>query len=178
MAFRERALSRVYQLIEPGPVVLLTTASRGHSNVMTMSWHMMAEFEPPLIACVVSEANFSFAALHSTREAVIAIPASNLADAVVKVGNCSGRNNDKFKRFGLTPLPASQLRAPLIKECFCNLECRVADTRMVRRYNLFILQVMRAWIDPAQKDPRTLHHRGYGSFAVDGATVRMKSKMR
>lgn len=178
MVLRQRALSRVYQLIEPGPVVLLTTAGRGRPNVMTMSWHMMVEFEPPLIACVISEANYSFAALHSTGEAVIAIPSRSLAGTVAKVGNCSGRNNDKFKRFGLTALPASLVRAPLIKECFCNLECRVTDSSMVPRYNLFVLEVVRAWIDAAQKNPKTLHHRGYGSFTVDGATLKLKSKMK
>ncbi|MDA9440208.1 flavin reductase [Bradyrhizobium sp. CCBAU 51745] len=178
MVFRQRALSKVYQLIEPGPVVLLTTASRGRPNVMTMSWHMMVEFEPPLIACVVSEANFSFAALRSTGEAVIAIPSRGLADKVVKVGIRSGRTNDKFKRFGLTPLPARLIHAPLIKECFCNLECHVADTRMVRRHNLFILEVAHSWIDPAQKNPKALHHRGYGLFTIDGATLRAKSNMR
>ena len=178
MVFRQRALSRVYQLIEPGPVVLLTTADREHANVMTMSWHMMVEFEPPLIACVVSEANFSFAALRSTGEAVIAIPPRKLADTVASVGNCSGRNRDKFKRFGLTPLPATLVGAPLIQECFCNLECRVTDASMVPRYNLFVLEVLRAWIDPAQKNPKTLHHRGYGSFTIDGATIKTKSKMR
>jgi flavin reductase (DIM6/NTAB) family NADH-FMN oxidoreductase RutF len=51
---RDLALAKFYQLVEPGPVVLLTTAPDGHPNVMTMSWHMMVEFEPPLIACVVS----------------------------------------------------------------------------------------------------------------------------
>jgi flavin reductase (DIM6/NTAB) family NADH-FMN oxidoreductase RutF len=71
-------LSRVYQLIEPGPVVLLTTADRGRPNVMTMSWHMMVDFEPPLVACVVSEGNYSFAALRRTREGVLAIPAVGL----------------------------------------------------------------------------------------------------
>jgi len=55
-------LSKVYQLLKPGPVVLLTTVRRGVPNVMTMSWHMMVEFEPPQIACVVSNANYSFAA--------------------------------------------------------------------------------------------------------------------
>lgn len=178
MAMRRRALSKVYQLIEPGPVVLLTTASRGRSNVMTMSWHMMVEFEPPLIACVVSEANFSFAALRSTREAVIAIPTRRLADKVIRVGNCSGRKYDKFKRFGLTPLPAKQVHAPLIEECFCNLECRVTDTQMVRRHNLFILEVLQAWIDPTQEKPKTLHHHGYGTFIVDGPILKMKSRMR
>jgi flavin reductase (DIM6/NTAB) family NADH-FMN oxidoreductase RutF len=145
---------------------------------MTMSWHMMVEFEPPLVACVVSEADFSFAALRSTGEAVIAIPARGLADKVVKVGNCSGRDNDKFKRFGLTPVAARRVRAPLIKECFCNLECRVRNTSLVKRYNLFILEVLNAWIDPTQKKPKTIHHRGYGSFVVDGAVIKLKSKMR
>ena len=178
MAVRKYDLSRVYRLLEPGPVVLLTTASKGRPNVMTMSWHMMVEFEPPLLACVVSEANFSFGALRSTGEAVIAIPARRLADKVVKVGNCSGSDTEKFKRFGLTPLAARQVRPPLIKECFCNLECRVKDTSLVKRYNLFILEVLNAWIDPAQKNPKTLHHRGYGSFVVDGPIIKLKSRMR
>ena len=53
---RELALNKVYQLLEPGPVVLLSTAHHDRANVMTMSWHMMVEFEPPLVACVVSNA--------------------------------------------------------------------------------------------------------------------------
>jgi hypothetical protein len=52
---RELALSKVYQLLEPGPAVLLATAHHDRANVMTMSWHMMVEFEPPLVACVVSK---------------------------------------------------------------------------------------------------------------------------
>jgi flavin reductase (DIM6/NTAB) family NADH-FMN oxidoreductase RutF len=55
----ELALSKVYQLLEPGPVVLLTTARKGRANVMAMSWHMMVEFEPPLVACLVSGNNYS-----------------------------------------------------------------------------------------------------------------------
>jgi len=171
-------LSKVYQLLEPGPVVLLTTARKGSPNVMTMSWHMMVEFEPPLVACVVSSANHSFAALRATRQCVIAIPARGLAAAVVKVGNSSGRNIDKFAAFGLTPMPAERVAPPLVAECFANLECEVADTRLVGRYNLFILEVLKAWTDPAQKKPKTIHHRGYGMFVVDGETIRLKSKMR
>lgn len=175
---RTLPLAKVYQLIEPGPVVLLTTAHRGKANVMTMSWHMMLEFEPPLIACVVSDRDHSFAALSKTGECVIAIPAVGLARKVVGIGNCSGREVDKFAAFGLTAKPARHVAAPLIAECFANLECRVADTGSVRRYGLFVLEVVKAWIDPAQKNPRTIHHRGYGTFAVDGRTLTLKSKMR
>jgi flavin reductase (DIM6/NTAB) family NADH-FMN oxidoreductase RutF len=171
-------LSKVYQLIEPGPVVLLTTVAKSAANVMTMSWHMMVEFEPPLIACVVSNANHSFAALRSSGECVIAIPAVGLARKVVSVGNCSGRTVDKFATFGLTPLPAKRVSPPLIGECFANLECKVKNTRLVTTYNLFVLEVLRAWIDPSQKVPKTLHHHGYGRFVVDGPKLRLKSSMR
>ena len=176
MAMRDFPLSRVYQLLEPGPVVLLTTAQRGRANVMTMSWHMMVEFEPPLVACVVSDGDFSFTALRATKECVIAIPAAKLARTVVAVGNCSGRDVDKFAAFGITPKKAARVHAPLIAECFANLECRVADTTLVIRYNLFVLEVVKAWRDPAQKNPKTIHHHGFGKFAVDGRMISIASR--
>ena len=170
-------LSTVYQLLEPGPVVLLTTAHKGRADVMTMSWHMMVDFEPPLIACVVSAGDFGFAALKATKECVIAIPAVDLAPKVVLVGNCSGRDVDKFETIGLTQLPAKCVAPPLIAECFANLECKVVDTRLVNKYNIFVLEVVQAWSDPAQKHPKTIHHHGYGRFVVDGETIKLKSKM-
>jgi flavin reductase (DIM6/NTAB) family NADH-FMN oxidoreductase RutF len=173
---KDLTLSKVYQLLEPGPVVLVTTAHKGHANVMTMSWHMMVEFEPPLVACVVSNANYSFAALRTTKECVIAIPALKLAPIVVEIGNCSGRDADKFKRFSLTPELAERVTPPLVAECFANLECRVIDTRLVNAFNIFILEVVKAWIDPAQKNPKTIHHHGYGNFVVDGEMIKLKSK--
>jgi flavin reductase (DIM6/NTAB) family NADH-FMN oxidoreductase RutF len=120
-------LSKVYQLLEPGPVVLLTTVRKGHANIMTMSWYMMVEFEPPLVACVVSNSNYTFATLRATKECVIAIPALELANKVVGIGNCSGRDVDKFKRFRLTPAPAERETPPLVAECFFTL--RLWNTR-------------------------------------------------
>jgi flavin reductase (DIM6/NTAB) family NADH-FMN oxidoreductase RutF len=178
MAMRQFPLSKVYQLIEPGPVVLLTTAHKGRANIMTMSWHMMVDFEPPLIACIVSEGDYSFAALRATGECVIAVPALELAPKVVKVGNSSGRDIDKFAAFGLTPVPAMRVAVPLVAECFANLECKVTDTRLVNRYDLFILEVLKAWSDPKQKNAKTIHHHGFGAFVVDGETITLKSKMR
>jgi flavin reductase (DIM6/NTAB) family NADH-FMN oxidoreductase RutF len=170
-------LSKVYQLLEPGPVVFLTTAHKGRANVMTLSWLTPIEFEPPLVACVVGEANHSFAALRATRECVIGVPALKLAPKVVAVGNCSGRKVDKFKKFGLTPVKAKRVKPPLVAECFANLECKVADTGFVNKYNLFILEAVKAWTDPAQRNPRTIHHHGDGVFTVDGKIIKLKSKM-
>jgi flavin reductase (DIM6/NTAB) family NADH-FMN oxidoreductase RutF len=170
--------AKVYRLIEPGPVVLLTTFHKGRANVMTMSWHMMVEFEPAQIACVVSSANHSYAALSATGACVIAVPAVELAATVVKIGNCSGRDLDKFEAFALTRMRSDHVAAPLIRECFANLECRVIDRRLVRRFNLFILEVVKAWTAPEQRNPKTIHHHGYGKFAIDGDMIKLRSNKK
>lgn len=171
-------LGRVYGLLEPGPVVLVTTSRKGRANVMPMSWLTMMEFEPPLVGCVLSGRNHSFAALKSTRECVLNIPTVELLEKVVACGNSSGRDIDKFAACGLTPSAASAVGAPLIDECYASLECRVADTRLMNKYNFFVLEVLKAWVDPSVKDPRTIHHRGWGAFMVAGETVEVPSAMR
>jgi flavin reductase (DIM6/NTAB) family NADH-FMN oxidoreductase RutF len=175
---RALPLGRVYRLLEPGPVVLVSTARAGRANLMAMSWHTMMEFEPPLVGCVMGASHLSYEDLLATRECVIAIPTVELAAKVVGCGNTSGRKVDKFARFGLTPLPAARVRAPLIAECYANLECRLADTGMARKYNFLVLRVVKAWIDPARKRPRTIHHMGRGLFMVAGRTLRLPSRMK
>jgi flavin reductase (DIM6/NTAB) family NADH-FMN oxidoreductase RutF len=174
---RDLPLAKVFHLIEPGPVVLLTTANQGRANIMTMSWHMMMEFVPPRIGCVLGDLNYSYEALRKTKECVIAIPTVDLATKVVEIGNCSGREVDKFSAFGLTPLPGKKVKAPLIAECLANLECQVVDTRMANKYGLIILETVKAWIDPKRKERRTFHANGDGTFVVDGRTINLKKKM-
>jgi flavin reductase (DIM6/NTAB) family NADH-FMN oxidoreductase RutF len=176
--FKSLPLSSVYRLIEPGPVVLLATAQNERANVMAMSWHMMVEFEPPLVACVVSDNDFSFAALNETGECVIAIPGAALAKKVVAIGNCSGRDTEKFTAFHLAPARAKTIAVPLIADCFANLECKVRDRRLVKDYCLFVLEVTQAWVRPGEADTKTIHYRGYGTFTVDGRTIALKSRMR
>ena len=171
-------LSKVYRLLEPGPVVMVTTARKGRANIMTMSWHTMMEFEPPLVGCVISNRNYSFDILKATRECVINIPTVELAKKVVRCGNSSGRKVDKFKLLGFTPVAASCVKAPLIDECYANLECKVVDSKMVNKYNFFVLEVLKAWIDPAQKHPLTIHHQGGGTFMVAGKTIKLPSRMK
>jgi len=179
MAKKPLALSQVYRLLEPGPVVMLTTAAKGRVNVMAMSWHMMMEFEPPLVGCIVSGRHYTFDLLRASRECVLNIPTADLAKQVVGCGNTSGRRIDKFRKFGLTPSASSRVAAPCIDECHASLECRVADTRMVARYNMFVLEVLAAWIDRSVRQPRTLHHAGRGVFLVAGGeTIRLPSRMK
>lgn len=113
MAKKSLPLSKVYSLLESGPVVMVTTAWASKMNVMPMSWHTMMEFDPPLI-----------------------------------------------------------------DECYANFECRVVDTSMVKKYCFFVVEVVKAWIDPAVKEPLTIHHQGKEDFMVAGKTIKIKSKMK
>lgn len=90
MSRKSFPLSKVYYLLEPGPMLLLTTAGKTKANIMTMSWYTMMEFEPPIVGCVVSNRNYTFNILKATKECAINIPTLDLAEKVVGCGNSSG----------------------------------------------------------------------------------------
>jgi flavin reductase (DIM6/NTAB) family NADH-FMN oxidoreductase RutF len=171
-------LSEVYRLLVSGPVVLLTTVFADRINIITLAWYTMMKFEPPIIGCIVSENNYSFNFLKTTKECVINIPTLNIAEKVIGCGNTSGRTIDKFKTFQLTPITASVVTAPLIEECYANLECKVIDMKMVSQYNFFILEVVNAWLDPAEKQPKTIHHLGNEVFMVAGKIIQLSPNMK
>lgn len=173
---KEFPLSKAFQLIEPGPVILVTTARRKKLNVMTMSWHMVIDFTP-WFGFVMGPWDYSYAALRDTGECVIAIPTVDLMETAIDIGNCTGREVDKFKRFGLTAMPAEHVMAPLIKECLANIECRVVDPSLSDKYSLFILEGVKAWIDQDRKERRTFHANGDGTFVVDGRTRNLRKRM-
>ena len=104
----------------PGPIVLISSAWRGKTNIMTMGWHMMMGFSPALFTCYIWNAKHSFEMLRRSRECAINLPTTDLANEVVGIGNCTGDKIDKFEKFGLTPVPASEVGAPLIQECYAN----------------------------------------------------------
>jgi flavin reductase (DIM6/NTAB) family NADH-FMN oxidoreductase RutF len=137
----------------------------------------MVQHEPPLISCVIGPWDYSYRSLVETGECMIAIPALDLAEKVVGIGNCSGADVDKFKTFNLTALPAMHIKAPVVAECLANLECRVKDTSLVDKYSLFILEVLAVWTDEERQERRTLHHNGNGTFYADGQLIDLKEKM-
>lgn len=175
MTKKSLALSKVYQLLEPGPVVMVTTSLKGTPNVMTMSWHMMVDFEPPIVGCVISNRNHTFTAITKTKECVLNIPTVELTKEVVGVGNTTGSKVNKFEKFHLLTEGAEYVQAPLLRGCYASLECRVIDTKMANKYNIFILEVLKAWIRPTKEKPRMIHHCGNGVFTVDGDVVKEPS---
>jgi flavin reductase (DIM6/NTAB) family NADH-FMN oxidoreductase RutF len=64
-----------------------------------------------------------------------------------------------------------EVAAPLIQECLVNLECRIADGRLINPYNFFILEVVKAHVATGLKNIRTLHYRDKGIFMTSGEWV-------
>jgi flavin reductase (DIM6/NTAB) family NADH-FMN oxidoreductase RutF len=176
MKKRPLPLSKVYTLLGSGPVIMVTTSMNGRANVMTAAWHTMIDFAPPIVGCVIGDQSLTYDILRKTKECVINVPTVGLAKQTVGCGSTSGRKTDKFRKYRLTPVKASRVSAPLIKECYAAFECRVKDASLAEKYNLFILEVLKAWIDPSVKHPETIHHLGKDRFMVAGRTISVKPK--
>lgn len=171
---RRMKLERTFTLIEPGPVVLVTTCDNSKNNIMTISWTMVLDFTP-VFAITTGPWNYSFKALRRTKECVIAIPTIDMLDRVVGIGTCSGADTDKFARFKLTAAPARHVRAPLIRECLANIECKIVD--FVDKHDIVVLEAVAASMDHKRKEKRMIHAVGDGTFIVDGRRFNRRKMM-
>ncbi|WP_295921756.1 flavin reductase family protein [uncultured Xanthomonas sp.] len=161
----------VRRFLEPGPVVLVSSAWKQQRDIMTLGWHMVLEFSPSLLACCISSANHSFDLIRRSKQCVINLPTADLVDTVVGIGNTSGADLDKFAHFGLTAVPATHVAAPLIAECYASFECRLHDGSQIGKHGLFVWEVVKAHVAASPKRPRTLHYRGDGRFMLSGAEI-------
>lgn len=169
-------LAEIRRLLEPGPVVLVSSAHGGQTNIMTMGWHMMIGFTPALVGCYIDPSNHSYDMVVGSGECVINIPTADLLEQVIGIGNCTGSDTDKFARFGLTARPGVEVAAPLIAECYASFECRLADATPNPNAPLFVWQVVRAHVAASPKLPETLHYRGDGQFMISGREIDTRSR--
>src|SRR3954454_15279277 len=96
---KDFSVSKVRRFLEPGPVILVSSAHRGERDIMTMGWHMILGDEPSLVGCFVWDQNHSHELIRKSRQAVINLPTVDLIDQVIAVGNLhGGRNVDKFSK--------------------------------------------------------------------------------
>ena len=167
-------MSKAFTLMESGPVVLVTTNDGKKDNIMTISWTMVLDFTP-VFAITTGEWNYSFTALRKTKECVISIPTVDMLDKIVGIGTCSGADTDKFAKFKLTSVKGRIVKAPLIKECLANIECKVVD--IVKKHNIVVLEGVAAYFDTSRKEKRTVHAVGDGTFIVDGRKLYRKKMM-
>ena len=173
---RNFPVTKVRRFLEPGPVVLVSSSYNGERDIMTMGWHMMLDYSR--VGCFIWDQNHSFELVRKSRQCVINLPTFDLVDAVIGVGNTHGPKVDKFAEFGLTAVKASKVDAPLIAECYANFECELVDTSLIKRYSLFVFDVVKAHVATSPNYPTTVHYRGDGVSMVSGRNTSYRSRFK
>jgi flavin reductase (DIM6/NTAB) family NADH-FMN oxidoreductase RutF len=181
--YRKRSfpLDQIRRFLEPGPIVLISSAHKGKRNIMTLGWHMMLGFEPAIVGCFIWDQNRSFDLVRKSKQCVINIPERHLIDKVIAIGNTHGPAKgfaDKFEQFKLTPADGKKVKAPLIAECYANFECELIDTKLISRYSVFIFECVHAHVAISPKYPRTVHYRGDGVFMMSGPSLSYRKRFK
>jgi flavin reductase (DIM6/NTAB) family NADH-FMN oxidoreductase RutF len=163
-----------YRLLHPMHTVLISCVGKaGKPNITTVAWAMPTSIEPPLVAISLSPKRHSHTLIEETQEFIINIPTLELLQSTYACGNFSGRSFDKFKKAGLTPIPAKKVKAPAIRECIAHLECGVDSSFTTGDHTIFVGKVLQAYSNPGVftekyvlESAKMLYHAGGNNFAI------------
>jgi flavin reductase (DIM6/NTAB) family NADH-FMN oxidoreductase RutF len=161
VAVPPQELKRFYTYAAPLPAILVTAVDgRGRPNIITLTWHSPISIEPPLYGISVNPKRYTHELIVKGGEFVINFPPFRLLEKVHYCGSVSGREVDKFRQTGLTPLPSDKVRPPGIAECYLHLECRVAEGAVFGDHTWFVGQVLNIQADEGLFDGGILKERG------------------
>ena len=145
-----RMLWKPGNMVYPVPAVMVTAADReGKSNIITIAWTGTVCTNPPMAYISVRPERYSYGMLKETGEFVINLTTEKLVRATDYCGVKSGRDTDKWKETGLTPIPAQEVNVPLIKESPVNIECRLSEIRELGSHHMFLARVVAVDVDEA-----------------------------
>ncbi|MDD5066938.1 MAG: flavin reductase family protein [bacterium] len=138
----------VSEALFPVPIVLVSCADRnGKANMVTIAWTGVVCSSPAMVSISVRPSRFSHSMIKETNEFVLNIPGLSLIKETDLCGIISGRNKDKFKETGLTPVGASKVKVPLIEECPVNIECKVKQLINLGAHDMFLAEVVAVHYD-------------------------------
>ncbi len=130
----------------PIPAVVVSCGLE-RPNLITLAWVGTTSSEPASLSIAVRPERFSHGLLVEAGEFVVNLPSAGQVDVVDYCGQVSGRDVDKWAACGLTAVPASKIRTPLIAEFPVALECRVSHHLELGVHDLFIGEVLAVQID-------------------------------
>lgn len=146
-------------MLYPLPVVLVTVTDRnGKNNIITIAWTGTVCTNPPMVSISVRPERFSYPILKETGEFVINLTTNELTYATDYCGVKSGRDVDKFRELGLTPIQAQKVKAPLIAESPVNIECKVKRVLQLGSHDMFLAEVVAVHADEKYMDENHKFH--------------------
>ena len=146
-------------MLYPLPVVMVSLADRdGRPNIITLAWVGTVCTNQHMVSISVRPERFNYPILKESGEVVINLTTKELAFATDYCGVKSGRDVDKFKEMGLTPIPASEVKAPMIKESPVNIECKVRQILPLGSHDMFLADVVAVHADEKYMDEKHKFH--------------------
>ncbi len=132
----------------PVPAVLVSCQDRGgRPNLITIAWTGVVCSDPPMLSISIRPSRYSHGIIRESGEFVVNIPSADIVRKVDLCGIISGRDTDKFEKAGLTPLPASHVSPPLVKECPVNIECRLTEIVPLGVHDMFLGEIVATHIN-------------------------------
>jgi len=159
-------LDRVFRPVYPTPAALITSvAADGTPNIITLGETFNISIgipgHPVVVGLAIVPTRYSYELIQAAGDLAVNLPTADMAEVVDRCGTCSGRDvGDKFAYVGLTPLPATRIKAPLIAECPVNLECTLIDILPAGDHDLLRGEVVAEHVDEACLDE-------HGRIAID-----------
>jgi flavin reductase (DIM6/NTAB) family NADH-FMN oxidoreductase RutF len=167
-------LSSANRLLHPMHTVLVSCVGRtGKPNIITLAWAMPTSINPPLVAVSIRPERHSYTLIEETKEFVVNIPTMDILKETLFCGRRSGRDYDKFKETGLTPLPSRKVKPPIIKECIAHLECKLSSQFITGDHTILVGEIVEAYADKEVftdkynlEKARMIFHIGGDDFAI------------
>lgn len=170
----EVGVSSSYRLLHPMHTVLVSCVGKsGKPNIITLAWAMPTSINPPLVAVSIAPRRHSHSLIAEAKEFIVNIPTIDILKETLFCGRVSGKEHDKFKEAGLTPLPAKKVKSPAIKECVAHLECKLHSQFTTGDHTILVGEIVEAYADKEAftdgynlEKARMIFHLGGNDFAT------------
>lgn len=153
-------------MIYPLPAVLVTCGSTPKDwNMLTVAWTGTICSDPAMCYISVRPERHSYPLIKNRMEFTINLTTAAMAKATDWTGVRSGKDHDKWKETGLTPLPGEKVASPTIAESPLSIECRVKTIISLGSHDMFIAEVLNVRADARYIDPTT------GRFSLENSGI-------
>jgi flavin reductase (DIM6/NTAB) family NADH-FMN oxidoreductase RutF len=130
-------------MVYPLPAALISCGSNPDEyNLLTVSWLGTLCTDPPMCYISVRPGRHSHDIIKRNGEFVINLTTVEMARVTDWCGVKSGRDFDKFKESGLTPMPATVVNCPIVAEAPVSIECKVREIKQLGTHDMFIADVV------------------------------------
>ena len=151
-------------MVYPVPPVMVSCGDMENSNILTIAWTGIICTDPAMTYISVRKERHSYDIIKRSGEFVINLASSSLAKSVDFCGVKSGREVNKFKKLGLTPIPSRFVKCPSILESPVSIECKVKEIIKLGSHDMFLAEVLGVTVDKDYLDEK-------GRFNLNNANL-------